>query len=296
MGDRGKRGRNEYEEPPPSDFPEHLKDLLSNAVYILIPIHGVYDDITPPTYTLPANMCIFETQMIGDLCRTSIIPDLHAMLKKRTHFLNTLMVRELNYKYINIIKNLTLYEPGDSIYKRYLLRGPADESLGVLSAYFPSGAYADLIDVKLDANTLVNTESLIQIIIAAYPYLNRVPIVLFFASCAVWGHIPDARVESIMEHQANMSRKFMGYTPVAPGGGIGVENDPNYGNHKLYRTTGPKVKKWLKRSTNSNTNSNKNSNTNNVGDAPIPGTRGGRRIRRQCAQKRKTRRKSRCFR
>ena len=106
----------------------------------------------------------------------------------------------------------------------------------------------------------MDTGSVLEGVFTRYPKLRELGLVVFFASCAVWGGLQDDEIERIMSHQYEQRRKFMGYTPAAPGGGIEVPRtivDANAtGNvaenaaitkHR-YHDPGPNVNAWLERS------------------------------------------------
>ena len=117
--------------PEVTTFPEDVVSLLTDAPYLLIALHGAYakPDPTQPltTYTVPANMCIFETQAIGDLCRMYIIPDLEDLLDEREPFVNTLLTTDIDRDALAVIKNLNFYKAGDQIYPRMLTGGDPSE-------------------------------------------------------------------------------------------------------------------------------------------------------------------------
>lgn len=232
-------------------FPPASWDLLEGAPYVVIPTHGVY--LAATSFTVDPNICIFETMTIGDACRASILEPLHLVLKRRSYFTETLETTRVDPMALSVIKTLTFYEPGDTIYNRVLVGG-IDVPPRI---YFPNGRVADLPDLALGEGEVSTQAEILDDIMDRFPKLRETGVVILFASCATWGpETTDADKETIMEHQDLQRRKFMRYTPVAPGGGIGVSrildlsanvqvNLPE--NLEEYRVSGSNVNAWLER-------------------------------------------------
>ena len=113
---RGKRG----------EFP---KDIFLKAPFVLANLHGEYElkkDTVP--FEIPPNTYILETSTMDELCLSNIDYPLWQLLQGpyREYFLKLIErnlqrpIKDNDKKYINVIKNLHFYEPGDLIYNRNL--------------------------------------------------------------------------------------------------------------------------------------------------------------------------------
>lgn len=232
-------------------FPPAMLGLLEEAPYVVIPTHGVYVEATP--FPVDPKVCIFETMSIGDACRASILEPLHLVLQRRSSFTETLETTRVDPMALSIIKTLTFYEPGDTMYDRVLVGG-IDVPPRI---YFPNGRVAPLPDLALGEGEVSTQFLLLERIMGQFPTLRETGVVVLFASCATWEPgMTDADKEIIMEQQDLQRLKFMRYTPVALGGGIAEsrvldlsadvqENLPE--NLEEYRVPGSNVSAWLDR-------------------------------------------------
>jgi hypothetical protein len=237
------------------DIPDNILNLLKKSPYVLIPTHGSYISTEPLLhFTVPENVCIFETMTIGDACRLSIVDDIDPILEDRNRFVNTLTAsRNRDEGALKIIKNLTLYESGDIIYDR-VLEGGLDE---LPIYYYPNGDILELSELTLQKDEASTQSLFIKELCEKYPELQK-GVVILFASCATWGPgMSREKISEIMDHQYQQRLKFMSYTPVAPGGGVGgpsriLDMSANVQknlpvNLNDYRVISSKVDKWLKR-------------------------------------------------
>jgi hypothetical protein len=114
-----------------------LHDAILTAPIFLCSTHGLYElDDTSAPCIVPDNTFIFEAQTIGDLTLTTIDMYIWNLLQGpyRESFFQYLCGRDNDTwfktngiaavpEYRNAVSNLTLYKPGDTIYKRTLSIG-----------------------------------------------------------------------------------------------------------------------------------------------------------------------------
>ena len=117
-----------------TDVLRNFHNIINSGCIYLADTHGVYDLLEEPVaWSVPKNTIIFETQMIGDICLTSIDSPLWALCCFRTLFKGYFFADEKAVKEIDgphildyykaVFKNMVCYGPGDTIYERTLSIG-----------------------------------------------------------------------------------------------------------------------------------------------------------------------------
>lgn len=234
-------------------------DQFKAAPVVLTSIHGAYYvDAKLEPFTIPANVHVFETQVLGDYCLTNIDEPLWDLLqgKYRNYFHRILSGKQRkgdDETYIQVIKNLTYYAPGDQIYPRGLSigggrgSGPGGGSESSRIAYanmgfylfpndgtsadvFPSGTTTKIFqplrtEMIGDANIIATTDYIIEKALTEKPELREGCIFVFSACAGAFnmGLPPkdyDLKVHAIEALQQLQRQKFMALTGVAPGGAI----------------------------------------------------------------------------
>jgi hypothetical protein len=127
------KARAAAEEARLNDLHRQLQKAILTAPIFLCSTHGVYDlDSTSPPCIVPENTFIFELQTVGDLTLTSIDKYIWNLLQGpyRDTFYYYLLGDENTFsnihyepKYTQALSNMTLYKPGDTLYKRNLSIG-----------------------------------------------------------------------------------------------------------------------------------------------------------------------------
>jgi hypothetical protein len=159
------------DEFPPASFEE--------VPIIFISTHGVYDlNKEPEPFTVPANIHVFETETIGDVCLTTIDKPLWNLINNRGAFLKYLAGKgdlatateiaasavygpddeddendakpsAKHYAYKKVFRNLHYYRPGDTIYNRTLIIGGGGE--GARRSYANMGFYRFDVGAPIDS-------------------------------------------------------------------------------------------------------------------------------------------------
>jgi len=73
---------------------EQIKEIVSTAPIYLADTHGIYDLETTVPWTVPENTLIFETQMIGNYCSTTINNPLWFIANLRNVFIQYFLVKK----------------------------------------------------------------------------------------------------------------------------------------------------------------------------------------------------------
>lgn len=162
--------------PGGGDFPPAS---FEDVPIIFISTHGVYDlTVDPEPFTVPANIHVFETETIGDVCLTAIDKPLWNLMNNRDAFLKYLAgegdletATEISqsavygpddedqldeaepsakhYAYKKVFRNLHYYGPGDTIYNRTLIIGGGGE--GARRFYANMGFYRFNVGASVDS-------------------------------------------------------------------------------------------------------------------------------------------------
>jgi hypothetical protein len=231
------------------------------APVMLTSIHGAYlVDAKLQPFTVPPNVYILETQAIGDYCLTNIDLPLWTLLqgKNRDYFHRLLggkLKKSEHEEFIQVIKNLTYYAPGDQIYPRGLSIGggrgsgpggggssriayanmgfflfPND---GETEDEYPMGPKTHIFgplrtEMIKYGDKMITYQDVIKKTLAERPEA-RDGCVFVFSACAgafnmgISKEAYDHKIHEIESLQQVQRQKFMALTGAAPGGAINVK-------------------------------------------------------------------------
>jgi hypothetical protein len=183
---------------------------------VLASAHGAYyiqDDLTP--FKVPPNVYIVETQTAGDYCLTSIDEYIWNLFQgPNRKFLHALgrgkSIDAEGKAYIDVMKNLTFYKPGDTIFDRVLSIGggrgsgpggggssryiyanmgfyffPAEATAINTFPHGPKTKFLGELRTKMieDANVQLTYQEFIEYTFRLYPELRN-GCIFVFSSCA----------------------------------------------------------------------------------------------------------------
>jgi hypothetical protein len=217
-------------------FPRPILKHLEEDPFILVSTHGLYDERSK-RFEVPKDVYIFETQVVGDYCLTTIDEPLNKLLNDRDTFINCITANEercTDPTAIQVFKQFTFYQPGDTIYNRILSIGGGKRARHVYDMDFykyeprggrdPPRKFLQSLRFELsDEDQSITMSDLIKKTIKTYPPKEGGGTVFFFSSCAEPRDLDKAKILEIAKVQQNARLKFMQYTPIAPGGGFEPE-------------------------------------------------------------------------